>query len=36
MEMPATGKSIVGKGAYFARVQAGQVVEFGCTRMRPT
>jgi steroid delta-isomerase-like uncharacterized protein len=28
MEMPATGKSVVGKGAYFARVQGGKVVEF--------
>jgi steroid delta-isomerase-like uncharacterized protein len=28
MEMPATGKSVVGKGAYFARVKDGKVVEF--------
>jgi steroid delta-isomerase-like uncharacterized protein len=28
MEIPATGKSVVGKGAYFARVQGGKVVEF--------
>ena len=28
MEMPATGKSVVGKGAYFARVTGGKIVEF--------
>ena len=28
MEMPATGKSVVGKGAYFARVKDGKIVEF--------
>jgi steroid delta-isomerase-like uncharacterized protein len=28
MEMPATGKGVVGKGAYFARVKDGKIVEF--------
>ena len=28
MQMPATGKSVVSKGAYFARVKDGKVVEF--------
>jgi steroid delta-isomerase-like uncharacterized protein len=28
VEMPATGKSVVGKGAYFARVEDGKIVEF--------
>src|SRR5436190_10182864 len=28
MEIPATGKAVVGKGAYFARVEDGKVVEF--------
>lgn len=28
MEMPPTGRSVVGKGAYFARVENGKVVEF--------
>lgn len=28
MEIPATGKSVVNKGAYFVRVQDGKVVEF--------
>ena len=28
MEMPATGKTVVGRGAYFARVKEGKVVEF--------
>ena len=28
MEMPATGKSVVGNGAYFARVRDGKIVEF--------
>jgi predicted ester cyclase len=28
MEIPATGRSVVGRGAYFARVRNGQVVEF--------
>ena len=28
-EMPATGKSVVGTGTYFARVRDGKIVEFG-------
>ena len=28
MEMPATGKSVIGRGAYFARIRDGKVVEF--------
>jgi steroid delta-isomerase-like uncharacterized protein len=28
MEIPATGKSVVGHGAYFVRVEDGKVVEF--------
>jgi steroid delta-isomerase-like uncharacterized protein len=28
MEIPATGKSVLGRGAYFARVKDGKVVEF--------
>lgn len=28
MELPATGKSVVGKGAYFAHVSNGKIVEF--------
>jgi len=28
MEMPATGKSVVGHGAYFARVKEGKISEF--------
>jgi steroid delta-isomerase-like uncharacterized protein len=28
MEIPATGKSVVGRGAYFARVKNGKIVEF--------
>jgi len=28
MEIPATGQSMVGRGAYFARVKGGKVVEF--------
>ena len=28
MELPATGKPVVGRGAYFFRVKAGKVVEF--------
>ncbi len=28
MELPATGKSVVGKGTYFARVRDGKVIEF--------
>ncbi|MGH3367219.1 MAG: ester cyclase [Nocardioidaceae bacterium] len=28
MEMPATGKSVTGKGAYFGRVSEGKIVEF--------
>ena len=28
MEIPATGKSVVGRGAYFVRVADGKVVEF--------
>jgi len=28
MEIPATGQSVVGRGAYFARVKDGKVVEF--------
>lgn len=28
MEMPATGKSVVGKGAYFACVEDGKIIEF--------
>ena len=28
MEIPATGKSVVGRGAYFVRVTDGKVVEF--------
>ncbi len=28
MEIPATGKSVVGRGPYFARVKDGKVVEF--------
>lgn len=28
MEIPATGKSVANKGAYFVRVQDGKVVEF--------
>ena len=27
-EVPPTGKSVVGRGAYFARVRGGKVVEF--------
>ncbi len=27
-EIPPTGKSVIGRGAYFARVQDGKVVEF--------
>jgi len=27
-EIPPTGKSVVGKGTYFARVKGGEVVEF--------
>ena len=27
-EIPPTGKSVVGKGTYFARVEGGKVVEF--------
>jgi steroid delta-isomerase-like uncharacterized protein len=28
MEIPATGRSVVGRGAYFARVKDGKIVEF--------
>jgi steroid delta-isomerase-like uncharacterized protein len=28
MEIPATGKSVVARGAYFTRVEGGKVVEF--------
>jgi steroid delta-isomerase-like uncharacterized protein len=28
MQIPATGRSVVGRGAYFARVADGKVVEF--------
>jgi steroid delta-isomerase-like uncharacterized protein len=28
MEIPATGRSVVGRGAYFVRVRDGKVVEF--------
>lgn len=28
MELPPTGKSVVGRGAYFARVRDGKVIEF--------
>ena len=28
MEMPPTGKSVIGKGTYFARLRDGKVVEF--------
>jgi steroid delta-isomerase-like uncharacterized protein len=28
MEIPATGRSVVGRGAYFARVRDGKIVEF--------
>jgi steroid delta-isomerase-like uncharacterized protein len=28
MELPATGKSVVGRGTYFTRVRDGKVVEF--------
>jgi steroid delta-isomerase-like uncharacterized protein len=28
MQVPATGKSVVGRGAYFVRVTEGKVVEF--------
>ena len=28
MELPATGRSIVGRGAYFFRVRDGKIVEF--------
>jgi steroid delta-isomerase-like uncharacterized protein len=28
MELPATGKSVVGHGTYFARVRDGKVIEF--------
>jgi predicted ester cyclase len=27
-EIPPTGKSVIGKGTYFARVMGGKVVEF--------
>ena len=28
MELPATNKSVVGRGSYFARVKEGKIVEF--------
>jgi steroid delta-isomerase-like uncharacterized protein len=28
MEIPATGKAVIGRGAYFVRVKDGKVVEF--------
>ena len=28
MEIPATGKKVVGRGAYFSRVKNGKVIEF--------
>jgi len=35
MEIPPTGKAVVGHGAYFARAREGKIVEFNATPTRP-
>ena len=34
-EIPPTGKSILGRGAYFARIRDGKIAEFKAIRTSP-